>query len=156
MSDGPARFVAVVALRSTERGWETLLVRRAKEPLLDRWLYVTGGIEAGEAAGASAARELREETGLVADRLCSSSIVESFYSRSMDMVCFVPVFAAFVASDAEAVLNAENSAHSWLDFKSAIAAVPAPNQREVLRRVRDELLAHPIDPWFDLDPATGI
>ena len=135
MSDGPARFVAVVTLRLTERDWESLLVRRAKEPLLDRWLYVTGGIEADEAAGTTAARELREENGCGVFRARLRGLRHKRRRHGAER---------------------GNSAHRWLDFESAITAVPAPNEREVSRRVHEELLAHPIDPWFDLGPATGI
>jgi ADP-ribose pyrophosphatase YjhB (NUDIX family) len=44
-----------------------VLVRRASEPLAGRWTLPGGRIEIGETARAAAAREVREETGLVVD-----------------------------------------------------------------------------------------
>ena len=44
-----------------------LMVQRAKEPDLGKWGFPGGLIEIGEPVSAAALRELREETGLVAE-----------------------------------------------------------------------------------------
>ena len=55
--------LAVVA-----RGRQVLLVRRAKNPDVGKWGFPGGRIELGETAAEAAVRELREETGVLADR----------------------------------------------------------------------------------------
>jgi 8-oxo-dGTP diphosphatase len=49
------------------RGREVLLIERAKGPLKGLWSLPGGHIEAGEPARATALREVREETGVVAE-----------------------------------------------------------------------------------------
>ena len=73
-----------------------------------------GHIEAGETPADAAARELREETGLRAERLYNLSRVETFYQHRLDEVALVPVFAAFVASDATVRTGVEHDRHEWL------------------------------------------
>ena len=48
------------------RGDHVLLIQRAKEPV-GRWSLPGGHVEFGETAQAAATRELREETGVVAE-----------------------------------------------------------------------------------------
>ena len=150
-----ANAVVVIVVREVDGKYETLLVRRAKEPLKDRWLYVTGAIEGDETAAETAIRELREETGLTADRLFSANIVEPFYATDIDTVCLFPVFVAFVSPDAKVLLDDEAEGFQWLSFDAAIEAVPTTNPRLILRRTHQDFLAHQLDPWFELDPRTG-
>ena len=49
------------------RGLEVLLVERGKAPLQGLWSLPGGHIEAGEPARTAAVREIREETGVVAE-----------------------------------------------------------------------------------------
>jgi 8-oxo-dGTP diphosphatase len=51
------------------RNGQVLLMRRNKEPNLDLWIGPGGKVEPGESPHAGAQRELREETGLLADGL---------------------------------------------------------------------------------------
>ena len=55
---------SVLVIVATDAG-EVLLLRRKDPP--DYWQSVTGSLEWGESALAAARRELREETGLIAD-----------------------------------------------------------------------------------------
>jgi 8-oxo-dGTP diphosphatase len=55
------------ALAVVVRQGQVLLVRRANPPDQGRWGFPGGRIQAGESIGAAALRELREETGLLAE-----------------------------------------------------------------------------------------
>jgi 8-oxo-dGTP diphosphatase len=55
------------ALAVVVRRGQVLLVRRANPPDRGKWGFPGGRIEAGESIGAAALRELREETGLLAE-----------------------------------------------------------------------------------------
>ena len=62
----PGASVAVVEPREGEED-AVLLVERARPPGLGEWTIPGGHLELGEDADEGAVRELREETGLVAD-----------------------------------------------------------------------------------------
>ncbi|WP_123706213.1 NUDIX hydrolase [Rathayibacter sp. PhB127] len=58
-----------------------LLIKRSKEPRKGAWSLPGGRIEPGETASDAAARELLEETGIVASRLKFHGISEYFDPR---------------------------------------------------------------------------
>ncbi|HEX9614205.1 MAG TPA: NUDIX domain-containing protein, partial [Bacteroidota bacterium] len=62
------------------------------------WQIVTGVIEKGEHAVHAAVREVREETGLLPQRLWRLPLVNSFYDPGKDVVHFCPHFAVEVAN----------------------------------------------------------
>ena len=60
------------------RSGEILLCQRGKDPFRGVWSLPGGHIEPGETACQAAHRELREETGLVVDRLEFSTVTDVF------------------------------------------------------------------------------
>ncbi len=60
----PMVTVDVVVFTAVERRLSVLLIKRRHEPYLDHWALPGGFIEMDETLEASAARELREETGM--------------------------------------------------------------------------------------------
>lgn len=148
MQESKLRFlsnaVIVYVLRETERGVEVLHLKRNKGNWLDDyWLHVAGGIEDGEKAWQAALRELQEEAQLVPERFYTANYCESFYSVHDDAVVMLPLFVAFVAADAEVVINHEHSAFKWLSLAEAYEVAPFANHRENLRIVKENFIDRP-------------
>ena len=114
-------LVDLYVLRGTGSALECLVLRRAPGGRCPgSWETVHGHIEAGETPADAARRELEEETGLTLERLYNLSRVETFYQHRLDEVALVPVFAAFVARNADVRIGAEHDRFEWL---------PAPEAR---------------------------
>jgi ADP-ribose pyrophosphatase YjhB (NUDIX family) len=79
--DNPKVATGVVV----ERDGQILLVRRNHEPMLGRWSFPSGFVDAGEAVLEAAVREVREETGVEVriNRLLG------VYSRPGETVVFI-------------------------------------------------------------------
>lgn len=126
-------LVDVYVLRQDGEGLQCLVLRRAPGGRCPgSWETVHGHIEEGERPWEAAARELREETGLVPERLYNLSRVEAFYQHRKDEVALVPVFVAFVASDAPVRLGPEHEAYEWLAPADAGARFAWPRERRAL------------------------
>jgi len=65
----PAVTTDIVVLADREAGLSVLLIRRKGEPFAGQWALPGGFLDQGETLPACAARELKEETGLVAPDL---------------------------------------------------------------------------------------
>lgn len=129
-------FVDVYVLRAGPAGLETLLLRRAPGGRCPgAWEVVHGRIEPGELPVATALRELREETGLVPERLYNLSRTESFYRHTADEIGFIPVFAALVATT-PVRLSAEHNAAEWVPLPAAAGRLAWPRERRALEDIR--------------------
>jgi 8-oxo-dGTP diphosphatase len=71
--DRPIVGVLAVVLR----GERALVVRRSNPPLAGRWGFPGGVLELGETVAEGAMRELREETGVVADPVGTLTVLDS-------------------------------------------------------------------------------
>ena len=123
----------VYVLRPAAGGWEALCLRRAAdERSAGTWETVHGHIQDDEPPIVAAMRELREETGLEAERLYNVSRVESFYLHRQDILALIPVFCAFVAEGAEARVSEEHDACEWLPAERAAERFGWPRERRAL------------------------
>ncbi|HEU4763216.1 MAG TPA: NUDIX pyrophosphatase [Gemmatimonadales bacterium] len=126
-------FVDLYVLRPGAAGMEVLVLRRGPGGRCPgSWESVHGHIEPGERPADTALRELREEAGLVPDRLYNLSRVEAFYQHQADEVALIPVFVALVGSGAQARLSAEHDAFEWLPPEGAAQRVTWPRERRAI------------------------
>lgn len=136
MTEVRVSLVDLYVLRGAKQALECLVLRRAAGGRCPgSWEAVHGHIEAGETPADAAARELREETGLRAERLYNLSRVETFYQHRLDEVALVPVFAAFVASDATVRTGVEHDRHEWLPPAEARRRFAWPREARALEDV---------------------
>ncbi len=127
-------YVDVYVLRPGTDSWDVLCLRRAADVRCPgAWETIHGHLEEGEAPAAAAERELREETGLVAERLYNLSRIEQFYVHRLDVVALIPVFVAFVASGTDVRLSPEHDEVAWLEFGEAARRFAWPRERRALR-----------------------
>lgn len=126
------RVVDVVVFRPVQKGWQVLALRR--RPGLrcpGSWEMIHGKVDAGESLEAAALRELREETGMRAERLLSITM-HPFYLVPRQTVQLAAVFAAVVAPDATVSRGDEHDKHVWLTVSQARRRFSWPHERRHL------------------------
>jgi dATP pyrophosphohydrolase len=110
------------------------------------WHVVAGEVEAGESARQAALRELREETGLVADLGECLEIVESSASCSRErgedasanelaVDVSITCYRVDAPANWEPVLNGEHDAHRWCPPSAAADSLVWPATARALRRL---------------------
>ncbi|HEY4303271.1 MAG TPA: ATPase, T2SS/T4P/T4SS family [Gemmatimonadaceae bacterium] len=133
MTSIEVRTIDVIVIRPLRDGWRVLALRRAADTRCPgAWEPVHGHIEPGEEPHDAAIRELREETGLVAERLYVVR-VQPFYLRKVRAVEMAIVFAAFVHEPADVTTAIEHDAHEWVTVDAALARYGFPGERASLR-----------------------
>ena len=134
--------VDVLVWRPVTRGWQVLALQRAAGTRCPgSWEMVHGKVEPGECLDLAARRELREETGLDAERLLSVTM-HPFYLVPSARVELAAVFAAVVAPDASVRLGPEHHRHVWLTPSQARRRFSWPHERRFVDDAR-LLLATP-------------
>ena len=133
--------VDVYVIRPLKPEWRVLVLQRGRSTRCPTsWETVHGRIEPGEEPEQAAVREVREETGLTADRLYNVT-VQPFYLHASHTVQMAVVFAAFVAEPADIVLGDEHQAHAWLSVAEALQRFAWPRERAALREITEILAA---------------
>ena len=135
-------IVEVVVFRIEHDVPEFLLLKRSDHDALypGMWQVVTGSVHAAETGNNAAVRELREETGLSAERFWVVPHVGAFFDHRHDAVHLTPFFAAQVLAGIDPTLSMEHSAHVWLRYQDALQRLVWPSQREGLRVVYDVII----------------
>jgi 8-oxo-dGTP pyrophosphatase MutT (NUDIX family) len=107
------------------RGEEFLVLHRSPENDA-YWHGVAGGVEEGESFATAAARELREETGLVAE---PSPLQHRFRYEQIVVECFL----ADAPDGWEPELDWEHDDYRWCSADEAEALLYWPEPRQLLR-----------------------
>ena len=124
--------VDVFVVKQRADGWRVLAMRRAANTrCTGAWEIVHGRIESDERPEDAALRELKEETGLVAERLYSVA-VHPFYMVTAGIVTTAVVFLAFVAENAEVTLAEEHDRFEWLEPRAATDRFSWPRSKAML------------------------
>jgi type II secretory ATPase GspE/PulE/Tfp pilus assembly ATPase PilB-like protein/8-oxo-dGTP pyrophosphatase MutT (NUDIX family) len=127
--------VDVFVVHPRSAGWRVLALQRANDTRCpSAWEPVHGHIDPGEEPEDAALRELREETGLSAERLYVVR-VNPFYVRRTRTLQLAVVFAAFVAEPAAVTIGAEHQRAEWLSVDEALSRFAFPGERASLREV---------------------
>jgi dATP pyrophosphohydrolase len=141
------RAVGVVVLAGTGTDAQVLLVKRGTGSFIGEWSLITGRIESEEPVWHAAAREVREEAGLVVARLYSAGYCESFYEPGGNTLEIVPMFVAAVDAPHAVTLNDENTAFTWVRIQEAIDLVPFHGHRIALTGIAHDFVARPAQEW---------
>jgi type II secretory ATPase GspE/PulE/Tfp pilus assembly ATPase PilB-like protein/8-oxo-dGTP pyrophosphatase MutT (NUDIX family) len=127
--------VDVFVVRPLASGWRVLALQRAGDTRCpSAWEPVHGHIESGEEPEDAALRELREETGLAAERLYVVR-VQPFYMRRFRTLQLAVVFAAFIDEPGTVAIGAEHQRAEWLTVDEAMSRFAFPAERASLREV---------------------
>jgi dATP pyrophosphohydrolase len=141
----PIRSFSISAylVRLTESGARYLILKRTSEYLRGSWQQISGRVEAGESAVQAALREIREETGLVPERLYSADNTEVFYEHHQNCINLVPIFVGFVDRDAEVALAPdEHDTFRWITAEEAPYFLPFRGQVAAIAHIEEHFVNH--------------
>lgn len=136
--------VEVAVFVTRKSGSEVLIVHRSPKQG-GYWHVVAGGVEPGESEREAAERELREETGLVADAVAGVEAVEYVYPLTEEpadrrnqydpSVAQVKVtcFQVTAPEEWEPNLDWEHDGHRWCDPGEAFTTLRWPATARALR-----------------------
>lgn len=128
-----AGTVDVFVLARVGTSWHALVLQRSRVTRCpSSWETVHGHLEPGEEPEEGAVRELREETGLVPQRLYSVRVQPIYIVKTRTVQLGIG-FAAIVSRDAPITLGDEHVAHEWLPIAEAMERVVWPADRAGLR-----------------------
>ncbi len=127
----------IIPLKKTPKGWQVLLIRHGQ----GHWAFPKGHKEKDEEPVITAARELKEETGLEIARFISKEPLQEHYFFTKGHMKVSKTVTYFLAEvKGEVVLQQEEvSDYKWLSLKEAeeIATFNATKElcRSILKRL---------------------
>jgi len=135
MTQIKAGVVDVYVLAREGSEWRVLALQRAEDTRCPgSWESIHGHIAEGEKPEDAALRELREETGLEAERLYNLT-VNAFYLHREQTVQLSIAFAAMVSNALPVTLGLEHVKFEWLTLTDAAGRFAWPREREALTHI---------------------
>ena len=114
-----AQFIVVVSLLIEHQGEFLLLKRRAdKDHAPGEWEGVSGRVEHGESPVVAAAREAREETGLIVEILKPLDTFHFYRGTGKDEAIGITYHCSTI--DRQVTLSDEHDAFAWVSAAAAI------------------------------------
>ena len=149
--EAPGVNVAVV--REDEDGWKFLLLQRAdQESYSGTWGFVTGSKRGDETVAQVVVREVKDETGLIPERIWATEYLVQFYEPVYDKIWVLPLIVAVVPAEGEVTLSGENCDFRWLSPNRAKRLVNWKNLVKAIDDVTDELEVYPAHNWVEIKP----
>ena len=110
------------------------------------WDFPKGKVEGGETKEQTAAREIKEESGLDVELVDGfSDIIKYMYtSRDGEVISKEVVFFLAESLSGDVKLSPEHDQYQWLPFKEAYKKITYTNSRKVLERA-NQVLSHILD-----------
>lgn len=115
------------------------------------WQAVTGTIESGETAVATAIRESREEAGLELLQMWTVPYVAQFYMPTINELGFSPVFGFLAEYKEDVNLSSEHQAFKWLKFEEYLNILQLPTHKGGAIHFRDYILKNKENILFELN-----
>ena len=133
-----------MAVFVTRRGGRNVLLLHRSPEQGGYWHVVAGGVEPGETAVEAAKRELREETGLVAELTPGIEVTEYVSTLTKEpadrdepsvLAVGVTCFRAAAPDDWEPTLDWEHDGHRWCKVGGAASELRWPGTAAALREL---------------------
>jgi bis(5'-nucleosidyl)-tetraphosphatase len=134
-----------MARRERSAGFILLHNRHGRHYLLldygRHWDYPKGHLKKGETDLEAAERELREETGLVADHVFPDfgREIRYFFRSGKKLIDKTVIFFLAETEDQDVRLSDEHVGFAWLKYEEALGRLTYPNAKEVLRAAEEYL-----------------
>ena len=119
------------------RGDHVLLVERQKQPNAGTWGFPGGKVEWGEAVFDAAVRELREETGVLANPVHFLTTIDVIIPDANAHFILTAVICDYVSGEPLAADDAADAAWVAVDDVLASKLKLSPNVAHVLRQAMD-------------------
>ncbi len=126
-----SNLVEVHIFRIVKKDIEFLLLKRAKhDSYPNLWQMVSGSINVGETAVQAGVREIKEETGLIAEKIFVVPLVNSIFLPDKDEIVLVPVLGCIVSKNSEVSISNDHSDFKWVNLKKARKMLAWPGQKK--------------------------
>ena len=126
-----SQMIEAHIFREANDDLEFLLLKRSEKVIYQGlWQMVNGKIKEGEKAYQTALREIKEETGIMPEKLWVVPKVDSFYSHENDNIMLLPVFAAQFNFFSKVEISDEHSEFKWVNPTEAKKMLAWDGQRQ--------------------------
>jgi dATP pyrophosphohydrolase len=126
-----SKMIEAHIFREANNDLEFLLLKRSERVIYPGlWQMVNGKIKKGEKAFQTALREIKEETGILPEKIWVVPKVDSFYSHENDNIMMLPVFAAKFKASSKISISEEHTEFKWVNPIEAKRMLAWEGQRQ--------------------------